>query len=1440
MSFRSPFLLLAFILVSTFANAQFSGGDTLFDSEVHYPYPLIAGDIDLDGDIDIVFKDAYVGVKLFRNQGNGSFSPFELIYSTNIFNGNPEIGQIADVDMDGDGDLLSKTTWYRNNGPGQLFTLVGNLAPAGTTTSSLFKDIDGDGDPDYIGCSSTHALIILNNGSGTYYIADTLGTAGTDNSIVSVFADLNNDNIDDVVIGGDNGQTGWYAGLGGGQFGPRILVPQYNAPYVPAVGDMDQDGDKDIFAVGAFPFYWYSNDGNGNFSFGDSIPASQVNIPQLIADVDGDQDMDFSTPSNTQCNIEIFRNSLPASFTPVNVENFNTYSLQGRQMIAADIDGDGRQDIVGASGLGIMGWYKNMGNGTISQRHVIGKNLAYGGKGDFADCDLDGDIDLAIPSGNGDYILLFLNNNNGTFAPPQILAEHSNNLFNVKFADLNSDGRPDLITNVSTNSILWNFASGWNSAMLPGQKPIYQAMDADSDNDLDLISDSAWFRNDGSGNFTVVPDPDIPLFLISEVPDTADMNNDGHIDCVTSNHILFCNGAGDFTSLALPSVIFPPFDLGDMNVDGNTDIAGQSVYLNDGTGNIYQTISYSQGTGFPRDILVYDVDGDSIPDILNSRSGTYDHYIYVNRGAGGGTVGAAELVVLNSGMTSKLMMLDINNDAVKDLVSINGHDIRWYENEYTNAYRLRGTVFKDLNLDAVNNSEPTVPYQLIRSNASSALVWSNSNGSYDLPADTGSWKVWITPPLNYQITNNPDTLTATLTSSNPIQSGLDFGLAPSGIDSNAILTLESNSFIRCNSAIGVWITVKNTGVYIPPQSLVKFEINPDLTIVSFYPAPDSVSGNQYFWKIDSLGWFQIWNAYITINTGPVGSSALMNASLQWSGTTFFSASLGDIVTCAFDPNDKLVTPQGYGMYGAVPHTTNSYTYTIRFQNTGNDTAFTVVIRDALDGELNWSTLEILAVSHPLTGIEVDKGGIATFRFDQIHLPDSNTNEPLSHGFIKYRIQPKMAGTGEITNTAAIYFDQNDPVVTNTVLNTMVNCANYSNSITASADTLKVRFTTPAVESFQWLLNNNPIPGATNSWIIPATPGIYHLITKSVYGCIDTSASYSVACTFAASVIAPATILCPGSSITLSTQVYNSYQWYMNNVLLPGETSSTLTVDSLPAASAYFAVIVSLNGCSEASNNLTLYRATGGMLTMSCSGNYYPSGDKFALCDSNSSDSVVFTVPYYSTFDYSWLNNGIPVPGATSNNITVKSAGSYTCEIIENSTSACPGRIRVVRDTFEVVINANAVKPLITWNGSQLVATSSTLNNWQWYLDDVVIQGANSSTYLPTAPGNYTVSVSDVHCIYFSDPFPFSVIGLTEKSGQPFIIYPNPATSLLHISAANSIQNIEVYDLGGRLILSSKPETLQTELDVKALDAGIYQVQFKTSEGLNAARVVIQK
>lgn len=133
---------------------------------------------------------------------------------------------------------------------------------------------------------------------------------------------------------------------------------------------------------------------------------------------------------------------------------------------------------------------------------------------------------------------------------------------------------------------------------------------------------------------------------------------------------------------------------------------------------------------------------------------------------------------------------------------------------------------------------------------------------------------------------------------------------------------------------------------------------------------------------------------------------------------------------SFDPNDKHAHPKGFGNEHYI-EVGDDLEYRIRFQNTGTDTAFTVVIRDTLSSHLDVASLSLGASSHAYN-LDIISGNILKFTFNNILLVDSTTNEPGSHGFVKFKIsqQPNLPLGTTINNSAAIYFDFNEPVITN--------------------------------------------------------------------------------------------------------------------------------------------------------------------------------------------------------------------------------------------------------------------------------------------------------------------------------------------------------------------------------------------------------------------------
>ncbi|MFN6378419.1 MAG: T9SS type A sorting domain-containing protein, partial [Flavobacteriales bacterium] len=214
------------------------------------------------------------------------------------------------------------------------------------------------------------------------------------------------------------------------------------------------------------------------------------------------------------------------------------------------------------------------------------------------------------------------------------------------------------------------------------------------------------------------------------------------------------------------------------------------------------------------------------------------------------------------------------------------------------------------------------------------------------------------------------------------------------------------------------------------------------------PALNGVAGvldgmtNTITWSGVEMSGFEILAGYVgVVNsvTTPLGSIVnIVAGAFVNNGTDVYlpnnTYALAQTVVGSYDPNNKLNQPEGVGAQGEMAPTNDPFTYTINFQNTGTAPAFTVRVEDQLDSDLDWSSFEMITASHNYS-VQMEDGHLV-WTFNNIMLPDSTTNEPESHGHIIYRIKPianKPLGT-VFENTAYIYFDFNEPIITNTTVN----------------------------------------------------------------------------------------------------------------------------------------------------------------------------------------------------------------------------------------------------------------------------------------------------------------------------------------------------------------------------------------------------------------------
>ncbi|MCI4646838.1 T9SS type A sorting domain-containing protein [Phaeodactylibacter sp.] len=303
-----------------------------------------------------------------------------------------------------------------------------------------------------------------------------------------------------------------------------------------------------------------------------------------------------------------------------------------------------------------------------------------------------------------------------------------------------------------------------------------------------------------------------------------------------------------------------------------------------------------------------------------------------------------------------------------------------------------------------------------------------------LPDDDQCWEL-ITTPDSYDV-QAADTLIT----------GLDFGFRKLAGPVDFMAEIQSGP-TRCGFTVPFWLNGINQGCEGLSAGQLSVDLGDLLTLVEYDTAATDVSGTTLSWSFDTLAVGQQLQQNVMLEMPDenfVGDTIILNAILfleEAEGLTAVDTfEFRSVLTCAIDPNDKLVRParaepsnSNYTQFDETLH------YTVRFQNTGTDTAFTVRIADQLSEDLDWSTLNVLSASHHPFRTNLSENGRLEFIFENILLPDSTTNEPESHGYVSFQINANegLEDFTAIENTAHIYFDFNEAIVTNTVQNTMV-------------------------------------------------------------------------------------------------------------------------------------------------------------------------------------------------------------------------------------------------------------------------------------------------------------------------------------------------------------------------------------------------------------------
>jgi hypothetical protein len=350
------------------------GPPASIDTTEPSPVSVAAGDLDRDGDLDLVVASFNLDRLSWYDNTAGDGSAWTAHHLSSPSDGARSVA-IADIDRDGDVDLVCASTfddevsWY----PNRLDEATNDFGPqrviattADEATGVFTADVDGDGDVDVLSSSAFDDEVAWYEntaGNGSTWVTRAItqdpdgagGVQGFADKPSAVFAtDLDGDgDVDALSASQDDDTIAWFENTGGASWTARTISTAADLAAAVWAADLDGDGDPDVLSASSLDHEaaWYENRLNeASNDFGpQQVLSSALDGARSIraADLDLDGDLDVLGAGSSGFDVEVawIENRLAEPAGGFGPKRTIATPAGSPNAIAADLDGDGDPDV---------------------------------------------------------------------------------------------------------------------------------------------------------------------------------------------------------------------------------------------------------------------------------------------------------------------------------------------------------------------------------------------------------------------------------------------------------------------------------------------------------------------------------------------------------------------------------------------------------------------------------------------------------------------------------------------------------------------------------------------------------------------------------------------------------------------------------------------------------------------------------------------------------------------------------------------------------------------------------------------------------------------------------------------------------------------------------------------------------------------------------------